>query len=121
MSFKGLSCSTSEIKLGDMHFEGYKLHTTNCNVSKSIEINELSKNSHHMTSTFCETPDHISFTNNCFSLSLTHKNIDFELKFNVEEIESQYQHLSQELLRMRSKALEAVEKKWIAKKKMITQ
>ncbi|KAK7397453.1 hypothetical protein VNO78_18625 [Psophocarpus tetragonolobus] len=119
MSFKGLSCSTSEMELGDIYFEGYKLHTTSCNARESIVINEFSKNSLPLTPTFSETSNIMSLTSSCSSLSLTDKDIDLELKFEYDAIESQYQHWFQELLRLKLEAMEAAKKKWIAKNKIV--
>nr|KYP71961.1 putative serine/threonine-protein kinase WNK4 [Cajanus cajan] len=82
-SLKELSWSTSEVELGDMCFEGYKLHTIDCNVGEKIEIK-----------------------------------IDLELKFELDAIESQYQHWFQELSRLKLEAVEATKRRWITKKKI---
>ncbi|XP_029126988.1 probable serine/threonine-protein kinase WNK4 isoform X2 [Cajanus cajan] len=117
-SLKELSWSTSEVELGDMCFEGYKLHTIDCNVGEKIEISEFSKNSHFITPSLCETSNLISLTSNCSSLSLVDKEIDLELKFELDAIESQYQHWFQELSRLKLEAVEATKRRWITKKKI---
>ncbi|RDX96243.1 putative serine/threonine-protein kinase WNK4, partial [Mucuna pruriens] len=119
VSFKGFSWSTSEMELGDMHCEGYKLYTKDCNVGESIQINEFSKNPHSITPTFCETSNLTSLTSNCSSISLADQDIDLELKFELDAIELQYQHWFQELSRLKLEALEATKRRWIAKKKLI--
>ncbi|KAL2345928.1 hypothetical protein Fmac_007213 [Flemingia macrophylla] len=118
-SLKELSWTTSELELGDMYFEGYKQHTTDCNAEERIEINEFSKNSHFITPSFCETSNLTSLTSNCTSLSLADNEIDLELKFELDAIESQYQHWFQELSRLKLEAVEATKRRWIAKKKNI--
>ncbi|XP_027351035.1 probable serine/threonine-protein kinase WNK7 [Abrus precatorius] len=118
-SFERLSWSTSVQEFGDTYFEACKLQTTNNNDGEGIEINESSQNPHFISTTFCETSNLTSLTSNFSSLSLANKDIDVELKFELEAIESQYQHWFQELSRMKLDALEATRRRWIAKKKLI--
>lgn len=72
-------------------------------------MTEFSKNSNFMIP---------SLTNNS-SLNLAKKDIDLELKFEIDAIESHYQHWFQELSRLKLEALEASKRRWIAKKKLI--
>lgn len=118
-SFKGLSWSTSEQELGDIYFEACKLQTTDCNAEEGIVINEFSKNSSSTIPGFCRESNVMSLTSSCSSLSLAEKDIDLELKFQLDAIESQYQHWFQELSRMKSEALEVTKRKWIAKRKLV--
>ncbi|KAK7338088.1 hypothetical protein VNO77_18687 [Canavalia gladiata] len=113
-SFKGLSWSTSILDLGDTYFEDNKLQTTNSSLEQAIEINEFSN---YSPPTFCGTPNIMSLTSSCSSLSLPDKDVDLELKFQLDAIESQYQQWFQELSRMKLEALEATRRRWIAKKK----
>ncbi|KAK7285759.1 hypothetical protein RJT34_20540 [Clitoria ternatea] len=112
-SFNGLSWSTSEIELGDTYFEG-------CISGEGIEITDISKNSNTTTpTTFSEATNLMSLRSSDSSLSLVDKDIDLELKFELDAIESQYRHWFQELSRMKLEALETTKRKWIAKKKVI--
>lgn len=60
----------------------------------------------------------MSLTSSCSSLSLADKDIDTELKIELEAIEAQYQHWFLELSRMREEALEATKRRWMSKKKL---
>jgi WNK lysine deficient protein kinase len=51
-------------------------------------------------------------------VSSTEKDIDLELKNELEAIELQYQHWIEELTRMKLEALEATRRRWTAKKKV---
>ncbi|KAK4746450.1 hypothetical protein SAY87_012762 [Trapa incisa] len=60
----------------------------------------------------------MSLTTSCSSLSLANKDIDTELKVELDTIEAQYQHWFVELSRMREGALEATKRRWMSKKKL---
>lgn len=60
----------------------------------------------------------MSLTSSCSSLSLADKDIDMELKIELDSIEAQYQHWFLELSRMREEALEATKRRWMSKKKL---
>ncbi|KAJ4839117.1 hypothetical protein Tsubulata_014927 [Turnera subulata] len=60
----------------------------------------------------------MSLASSCSSLSLADKDLDVELKLELDAIEKQYQNWFQELSRMREEALEATKKRWMAKKKL---
>lgn len=57
----------------------------------------------------------------CSSLITGDKDLDVELKLELDAIEAQYQNWFQELSRMRDEALEATKKRWMAKKKLADQ
>ncbi|KAI4355269.1 hypothetical protein L6164_004059 [Bauhinia variegata] len=102
-SLKGLSGSVSELELGYTDFENYKF------TSKDIE---------NSVPAFLRTSNAMSLTSSCSSASLASRDIDFELKLELDAIEAQYQHWFQELARMRSEALEVTKRRWMAKKKV---
>ncbi|KAJ1378695.1 Serine/threonine-protein kinase, active site [Sesbania bispinosa] len=113
-SFKSLSRSISELELGDAYFEDCKLQTEGCCAGEGIVINEFPKNSGSIHG----TSNGVSLSSTYSSLSSTEKDIDIELKLELDAIESQYQHWIEELTRMKLEALEATKRRWMAKKKV---
>ncbi|KAI4328943.1 hypothetical protein L6164_021255 [Bauhinia variegata] len=97
-STKSLSRSISELDIGETYFDDYK----------------FAKNS---GPAFLKTSNVMSLTSSCSSASMASKDIDFELKLELDAIEEQYQHWFQELARMRLEALEAARRRWEARKK----
>ncbi|MED6197148.1 hypothetical protein PIB30_054021 [Stylosanthes scabra] len=119
-SDKGLSWSNLEMQLADTFWKCCKLQATNCCTAESIVLSGISKNSSHSTiPNFWGTPNALSLTSSDSSLSPTEKDIDHELKHELEAIESQYQLWFQELSRQKLEALEATRKKWTARKKLV--
>ncbi|OMP08655.1 hypothetical protein COLO4_06244 [Corchorus olitorius] len=58
----------------------------------------------------------MSLPSSCSSIPAVDKDLDAELKLELDAIEAQYQHWFEELSRMREEALEATKKRWMAKK-----
>ncbi|KAJ1378388.1 Serine/threonine-protein kinase, active site [Sesbania bispinosa] len=85
-----------------------------CCAGEGIVINEFPKNSESIYG----TSNGVSLSSSYSSLSSTEKDIDIELKLELDAIESQYQHWIEELTRMKLEALEATKRRWMAKKKV---
>lgn len=112
-SSKTLSWSISEPELRDTYFDSCKLQkTTDSSVGDGIVINNST------IPAFTGSPNAISMTSSCSSLSLADKDIDSELKMELDAIDAQYQYWFQELSRRKLEALESAKKKWMAKKKL---
>lgn len=60
----------------------------------------------------------MSLPSSCSSQSTMDKEIDSELKLELDAVEAHYQHWFQELSRMREEELEAIKKRWMTKKKL---
>lgn len=114
-SFKCLSRYISELELGDAYFEDCKLQATDCSAGEDIVINEIPKNS----GSSCGRSNVVSLSSNYSYVSSTEKDIDLELKLELDAVESQYQHWIEELTRMKLEALEATRRRWMAKKKVV--
>ncbi|XP_004510644.1 probable serine/threonine-protein kinase WNK10 isoform X1 [Cicer arietinum] len=97
--FKCLRRSIPGLEVGNAYFEDCKLQAADYNVGEST-VNSGSSNV------------------SCCSVSSTDKDIDLELKLELDAIESQYQHWIEELSRMKLEALEASRRRWMAKKKV---
>nr|XP_023870679.1 probable serine/threonine-protein kinase WNK7 [Quercus suber]POE88495.1 putative serine/threonine-protein kinase wnk4 [Quercus suber] len=113
-SCKGLSGSF----LRDACYDVFRLQQIDSNDSEDI-MNEFAKNSELSMPVQSGVSNVMSLTSSCSSLA--DKDIDIELKLELEAIDSQYQHWFQELSRMREEALEATKRRWIAKKKLAGQ
>ncbi|KAG7994755.1 hypothetical protein I3843_01G074400 [Carya illinoinensis] len=117
-SHKRLSWSFSDLELGDntyyddCRFQRMDSSGTECVVDEFAKTSELS----------FPVPSGqfkmMSLTSSCSSLYLEDKDIDVELKLELDAIESQYQNLFQELSQMREEALEATKRRWMARKKL---
>ncbi|XP_024627902.1 probable serine/threonine-protein kinase WNK10 isoform X2 [Medicago truncatula] len=103
--FKCLIRSIPEVEVGNRYFEDCKLQAADYNVGEGNVISE-SSNVLSLISSCCS------------SVSSTEKDNDHELKLELDEIESQYQHWIEELTRMKLEALEATRSKWMSKKKI---
>ncbi|XP_057454860.1 probable serine/threonine-protein kinase WNK7 isoform X3 [Lotus japonicus] len=97
-SFGCLSRSVSELELGDAYFKDCILQATDCSAGS-----------------ICGTSSDVVSSRS--SVSSIEKEIDLELKFQLDAIELQYQHWMEELNRMKLEALEATRRRWMAKKK----
>ncbi|CAI8607704.1 unnamed protein product [Vicia faba] len=102
--FKCFRRPITELEAGDTYFEDCKSQATDYNVNKS-NANSRSPNIMSLLGSCCS------------SMSYTQKDIDLELKLELDAIESQYQHWFEELTRMKLEAMEATRKRWMAKKK----
>lgn len=116
-SFKGLNGYVSEAELGDL-YSNSKLKRNDSNARECIPMNESTKNSESSFPKLSGVSNVMSLTSNCSSLSLVDKDMDVELKLELDAIVMQYQNWFQELSRMREEALEAAKKRWTAKKKL---
>lgn len=94
-SFGCLSRSVSELELGDAYFKDCILQATDCSAGS-----------------ICGTSSDVVSSRS--SVSSIEKEIDIELKFQLDAIELQYQHWMEELNRMKLEALEATRRRWMA-------
>ncbi|MED6122954.1 hypothetical protein PIB30_044773 [Stylosanthes scabra] len=107
-NLKFISASPSINDFHDTFFEDCKLHTRDCGCGDGEVINEFSsKNSLGPI-----------FERSHFSSVSSTTDMDFELKLELQEIESQYQTWIDEICRMKLEALEAAKKRWMEKKKV---
>ncbi|XP_027334840.1 probable serine/threonine-protein kinase WNK10 [Abrus precatorius] len=114
-SCKSLSSSNSELEVGADDFEDCKLHAIDCCAKEGLVMNEFAKNS----GSVCGASTNFgSMASSYSSVSSIDKDIDLELKFELDVIESHYQHWIDELTKMKLEALEATRRKWMAKKKL---
>ncbi|KAH9627554.1 hypothetical protein KSS87_005608 [Heliosperma pusillum] len=69
----------------------------------------------------CGASGYMSLASSSSSLGLNEEDreVDIELKIELAEIDSLYQHWFEELAKMREDALEAAKKRWMMKKKMV--
>ncbi|TKY64109.1 serine/threonine-protein kinase WNK4 [Spatholobus suberectus] len=98
VSFKCSSRSISELEVGDANY---------C-VGEGVELGSVLG-----TSTNVGSP-----TSSCSYVSSAEEDIDLELQFELDVIESHYQHWIDELKKMKLEALEATKRRWMAKKKL---
>jgi WNK lysine deficient protein kinase len=110
-----LGRSISELEHGDTYFEECKVHGTNCSVCEGIVFNDIPKNSRSNS----ETSNVRSLASSCSSVTSIEKDIDLELKFELDIIESHYHHQIEQLIKLKLEALEATKRKWMAKKKVV--
>lgn len=113
-SYKGLSGSFSELELRDTYYDDCRFQGIDSSGAECI-MDEFAKNSLPVLS---GKSNLMSLTSSCSSLPEANKDIDVDLKLELDAIEAQYQHWFQELSRMREEALEATKKRWLAKKKL---
>ncbi|GAU47190.1 hypothetical protein TSUD_350550 [Trifolium subterraneum] len=102
--FKCIARSITGLEVGDAYFEDCKLQAADYNIGGSTVNSELS--------------NVMSLPSSCCSMSSIEKDIDLELKNELEAIESQYQHWIEELTKMKLEALEATRRRWMTKKKV---
>lgn len=117
-SYKCSSWFTSEICNMDSYFDGSKLDRNICSTVECNQATEGTKNSELVFMDQSGISNVMSLTSSCSSLSLADKEMDVELKLEIDAIEAQYQHWFQELSRMREETLEVTRKKWAEKKKL---
>ncbi|KAG4134256.1 hypothetical protein ERO13_D08G145400v2 [Gossypium hirsutum] len=86
-----------------------------------IPINEFMKASGLSFSNLSRESTFMGLPSSCSSLSIANKDLDVELKLELDAVEAQYRHWFQELSRMRDEELEATKKRWMAKKKLVVQ
>ncbi|MED6183047.1 hypothetical protein PIB30_034367 [Stylosanthes scabra] len=114
-NLKFVSASPSISEFHDMDFEDCKLHTGDCGCGDGEVINEFSSKNNLLP--IFERSNFLSLAKSFSSVSST-TDMDFELKFELQEIESQYQTWIDEICRMKLEALEAAKKRWVEKKKV---
>lgn len=118
-SSKGSSWSIAELELHGSSYVEDKLQRNVSDVGTFTPMDYFVKNSVVSLPAPSEASNVMSLTSSCSSLSLADKDLDAELKLELNAIETHYQQLFDELSRMREEALEATRKRWIAKKKLI--
>lgn len=111
-SCKDLSGYESELDLGDSYYDDFSLQRNDSSVG------EFSKNQELSYAGMSGTSNVMSLTSSCSSLSLADKDLDVELKMELDAIESQYHHWFRELSRMKEEALEATKRRWMIKRKL---
>lgn len=114
---KSLSCSISELEIGDTYSEACKLQTTDIGVGEGIVMNKFTKKS--PIPAFIGTSNAFSLTSSCSSLSLADTTIESELKLKFDAIEAEYQYSLQELYSKKLEALESTKRRWMVKKKLV--
>ncbi|KAK9279668.1 hypothetical protein L1049_013348 [Liquidambar formosana] len=117
-SFKGLNGYLSEPELGESYHDLYKMQGNESSIGECIPMNEFSKNPELSFIDCSGVSNAMSLTSSCSSLPTAERDMDAELKLDLDAIESQYQHWFEDLSRMREEALEATKKRWMAKKKL---
>ncbi|KAL1329258.1 hypothetical protein HN51_046388 [Arachis hypogaea] len=112
-NFKFRSTSPSVSEFHDTDFEDCKLHAGDCGCGDGEVINEFS--SKENLGPILERSNLLSLPCSFSSVSSTN-DMDFELKFELQEIEALYQSWIDELCRMKLEALEAARQRWMEKK-----
>ncbi|XP_022769744.1 probable serine/threonine-protein kinase WNK10 [Durio zibethinus] len=113
---KDLGGYISEQDLQDTCYDECNSRRNDSSTEECIPVNEFVK-----TSGFSFTDLVMSLPSSCSSQYTVDKDLDVELKLELDAVEAQYQHWFQELSRMREEALEAIKKRWMAKKKLAVQ
>lgn len=115
--YKGLNeyGSNSEYRVYD--HGGHKEKSYEANASESVIIDESAKNSASSFAFSCSGMSKTLSLSSICSLSLADKGQDYELKLELDAIDTQYNQRFIELLRMREEAIENARKRWISKKK----
>lgn len=116
-SCKALSWTASELENGDLYFDHSRLQRNASNAGEFTLMNIFSKN-WELLPDHCRISNSVSLASSCSSLSLADKDLDVELKLELNVIEAQYEHWFQELCRMRDEAFEATKKKFTERKKL---
>ncbi|GLT84817.1 hypothetical protein SLE2022_030300 [Rubroshorea leprosula] len=120
-SCKCLSGYNSELELGYSYFDEFNSRRNHSNAERFMLLNEFAKNTEVSFPNSNKVSNIMSLNSSCLSLSLMDRDLDDELKLELDGIEAQYQHWFQELSRMREETLEATKKRWMAKKKLAAQ
>lgn len=118
-SSKGSSWSIGELEPHGSSYVEEKLQRNVSDVGIITPMDYFVKNSVVSLPAPSEASNVMSLTSSCSSLSFADKDLDAELKMEINAIETHYRQLFDELSRMREEALEATRKRWIAKKKLI--
>lgn len=113
----GLDGYDSEPGLGDPYPDG-RLEINSANVEECMSMNETAEESELSFPKMSGATNVMSLTSNCSSLSLVDKDLDVELKLELDAIETQYENWFQDLARMKEDALEAARKRRMEKKKL---
>ncbi|KAA0048870.1 putative serine/threonine-protein kinase WNK7 [Cucumis melo var. makuwa] len=118
-SSKGSSWSVAELEHQGSSYVEDKLQRNVSGVGIFTPLDYFGKNSVVSMPAPSEASNVMSLTSSCSSLSLADKDLDAELKMEIDAIGTHYRQLFDELSRMREEALEATRRRWIAKKKLI--
>ncbi|XP_074279650.1 serine/threonine-protein kinase WNK8-like [Silene latifolia] len=110
---------TTELYFGE---EEYKFPCQVGSFDGCFPLSEVTKKFEDLASLeHCGTSGYMSLASSSSSLGLNEEDreVDIELKIELAEIDSLYQHWFEELAKMREDALEAAKKRWMMKKKMV--
>ncbi|XWS76845.1 hypothetical protein CRYUN_Cryun01aG0212700 [Craigia yunnanensis] len=114
---KDLGGYISEQNLQDTYYDECNSRRNDSSTEECIPVNEFVKASGFSFSNLSRELNVMSLPSSCSSQSTMDKDLDVELKLELDAVEAQYQHSFQELSRMREEELEAIKKRWMAKKK----
>lgn len=117
-SGKCLSGYVSEVEFGDSFYDQDKMQRSDSSVGESTPTKECLKNSALPFFDLSGFSNVRTLTSCWSSPPLAGKDIDVELKLELDAIESQYRQWFEELTRMREEAMEATKKRWMTKKKL---
>ncbi|XVE73673.1 hypothetical protein DITRI_Ditri11bG0137700 [Diplodiscus trichospermus] len=113
------SCGyTSEQELHDTYYDECKSRRNDSSNEECIPVNEFVKTSGFSFSNLSRESNVMSLPSSCSSELTVDKDLDIELKMELDAVEAQYQHWFQELSRMRDEELDAIKRRWMAKKKL---
>ncbi|KAI4303426.1 hypothetical protein MLD38_039059 [Melastoma candidum] len=106
-------------ELADSHYEDCRLFENDIRDGEYVQITDFSGESSIFFPDFHGMSNAFSLTSSCSSLSLADKDkdMDSEMKRELDAIEAHYQLWFFELSRMREEALEATKKRWQIRRK----
>ncbi|KAJ8748578.1 hypothetical protein K2173_003479 [Erythroxylum novogranatense] len=116
-SLEGLNAYVFETEAGETCFN-CKLESDDIKGEECILMNESSKNLELSLLNQRGVSDVLSLASSCSSMLIVDKDVDAELKMEIDAIQAQYQIWLKELSRMRDEAMEAAKRRWMAKKKV---
>ncbi|XVF22338.1 hypothetical protein REPUB_Repub12eG0163800 [Reevesia pubescens] len=118
---KDLVGYNSEQDLQDTYHDECNSRRDDSSTEECLPVNALVKTSGFSSPYLSRELYIMSLPSSCSSLSTVEKDLDAELKLELDAIEAQYQHWFHELSRMREEAVEATKRRWMAKKKLAVQ
>ncbi|KAK6239675.1 hypothetical protein QUC31_005144 [Theobroma cacao] len=118
---KDLGGYISEQELQDTYYDECNSRRNDSSAEECIPLNIFVKTSGFSFPNLSRESNVMCLPSSCSSLITGDKDLDVELKLELDAIEAQYQNWFQELSRMRDEALEATKKRWMAKKKLADQ
>ncbi|KAK5812447.1 hypothetical protein PVK06_027877 [Gossypium arboreum] len=112
---------SEDFQLQDTYDDEFNSSRNERSTEECIPINEFMKASGLSFSNLSRESTFMCLPSSCSSQSIASKDLDVELKLELDAVEAQYRHWFQELSRMRDEELEATKKRWMAKKKLVVQ